>query len=179
MAVKEKKTGGGRLLFSLFVVFWVLLTGTWYLYGTLAETDKAEDEDTATALKDAYFMAKPVMFELIEVEEIGEAMNLEQSKEKGLYAVSRSYQPYEDGKKYPIVGKTQEEGYQFKNIHRVRATYKDENGKKQILNQPALVEYKNKKQVEKPLLVFKKLGNTNNQKVSGKLVNPTLVLQED
>ncbi|PER55597.1 hypothetical protein CN495_07535 [Bacillus thuringiensis] len=177
MAVREKKTGGGRLLFSLFVIFWVLLTGTWYLYGTMTETDKVED--TATALKDAYFMSKPVVYELVAVEELGEVMNLEQSKEKGLYAVSRNYQPYEDGKKYPIVGKTQEEGYQFKNIHRVRAIYKDENGKKQILNQPALVEYKNKKQVEEPLLVFKKLGNTNNPKVSGKLVNPTLVLQED
>lgn len=177
MAEREKKTGGGRLLFSLFVIFWAVLTGTWYLYGVMTETEKVDD--TATALKDAYIMAKPVTYEVVEVEELGDIVNLETYKEKELYAVSRNYQPYEAGAKYPIVGKTQEEGYKYENIHHVRVVYKDEKGKKQVLNQPALVEYKNKRQVEKPLLVFKKLGNANNPKVSGKLVNPTLVLQED
>ncbi|PGT89964.1 hypothetical protein [Bacillus thuringiensis] len=167
------KAGGGRLLFSLFVLFWVLLGGVGYLF--LRVTEPEGTDDLKTDLRDTYNTSTSVKYEVIEVKEIGKQVDLKEYQKNGLYSIGRNYQSTNTGTRFPITGRTEEEALMYPNVYEVNVTYK-EDGKNIMLNQPALVQYRWEESVDKPVLMFTKLGKSNNKQVSERLVNPTLIM---
>lgn len=173
MKKQRGQAEGGRLLFSLFVIFWVLLAGVGYLF--LRVTGDTGVDDLKTSLRDTYNTSTSVKYEVVEVKEIGNKVDLRKYRKNGLYSISRNYPLPGSRTQFPIVGRTEEEGLMYPNVHELTVTYKEE-GKNLTLNQPALVQYRWEESVDKPVLMFTKLGKSNNKQVSNRLVNPTLVM---